>query len=163
MVKNISKKSSNLWRKNEKNSFKSKWADQVGLVSVPGGKVEVEIVGPGGSSKSNVIQRHHGAWLEPIVEPKHKGSDCNNEKCQVAHAGSVTLKKQNEKFEQQKAYFPFPKQVHRVEYERQGYKVEDHVINKIPVKASDQTNMSYERAYHETPMQLFSSSMRPFT
>ena len=101
-----------------KNSLGWKWTDQVWLVAVPGGKIEVEIVSPGCSSKSNIRQIHHGAGLEPPVKPKHKGSDCKDEKNQVAHACSVTLKKQNEEFEQQKTHFPFPEQVHRVEYER---------------------------------------------
>ena len=69
-----------------KNPFGWKWTDQV------------EIVGPGCSSKSNIRQIHHGAGLEPPIKPKHKGSDCKDEKSQVAHACSVILKKQNEEF-----------------------------------------------------------------
>ena len=69
------------------------WPDQIRLVAVPWGKVELKIVGPGGSTKPNIWQTVWGPWLEPPVEPKHKGSDCNDDECQVTHAGSVTLKK----------------------------------------------------------------------
>ena len=64
---------------------------QIWLISVPGGKIERDMVSPGRGTKADILKHLGRTKIERPIQPKYKCCHRKGEECQVSNTGNVTL------------------------------------------------------------------------